>query len=265
MKNLGITSDLFLTPIYHKIKEKNDRLNLVFESSFQIAKMLREEKLDAAFLSPIAYAMDHSLYSIIPEVAASSEGVSNVVCLYFNENLKEIKTIATDLINASEMVLTKLILLEKYSSNITFIASELNLDKMLQKADAALIVGDYNRKFLSQKNKLDLVDEWSDMMELPYVHGIWTTRKDKLSKDDMKLLIDSAQYGSNHLTEVASNYNPDDTESIVDFLTLFSYKMDEKVKTGLIEFIRMAYYYDIIKDLPDFEFETTDTQNPSLN
>lgn len=265
MKNLGIIQELYSVPLFYKLKENVDKFNLISDSQVNIARMLREDNLHAAFLSPISYAKDHPHYVLIPDLAVSSEGNSNVICLYFNPNLKEIKTVATDLKNSSEMVLAKLVLMEKYSFNPTFIPSENNLENMLKKADTALIIGDYNLKLLQYKNKLDLVDEWSDMTELPYVHGVWATRKNNLSNDEINLIVKSAEYGAEHLTEIASVYSQEHTDELMEFFATFTYKLDENSKDGLIEFIRMAYYYNIIEDLPDFEFIQYSNFDPSSN
>ncbi len=265
MKNLGIIQDLYSVPLFYKLKENVDKFNLISDSQVNIARMLREDNLHAAFLSPISYAKDHPHYVLIPDLAISSEGNSNVICLYFRPNLKDIKTIATDLKNSSEMVLAKLILMEKYSFNPTFIPAENNLENMLEKADAALIIGDYNLKLSQHKNKLDLVDEWSDMMELPYVHGVWATRKNNLSNDEVNLIVKAAEYGAEHLTEIASIYYPESKDEVIEFLAAFTYKLDEYSKNGFIEFIRMAYYYNIIEDLPDFEFLQYNNFDPASN
>lgn len=259
MNKLGTIADLYGAPLFYHLKEKRETVNLITDSELQISKMLREEELDAAFLSPITFARDHDIYSIVPGVCIASEGNSNVICLYFKEGLREIKTIATNLLNVSEMVLAKLILIEKYSVTPTFIPTRADIDEMLHKADAALIVGDYNLELLNRKNKIDLVDEWSDLTELPYVHGLWVTEKEKLSQADIDILKASADYGSAHLNEIAINYPQRNKDEVVDYLSAFSYKLDEKAKNGLSEFIRMAYFHEIIEDLPDLDFENDTT------
>ncbi len=255
MKKFGAIADLYALPLFHYLRQQPETVKLITDSELQISKMLREEELDAAFLSPITFARDHEIYSIVPDICIASEGISNVVGLYFKEGLNEIKTIATDLLNVSEMVLATLVLKEKYSSTPTFVPSIKNLDQMLIKADAALIVGDYNLQLLDYKNKLDLVDEWSDLTELPFVHGIWLSEKEKLSQNDINILKIAANYGSTHLSEIASQYPLQNKDQLVDFLSAFSYKLDEKSKNGLTEFIRFAYYHNIIDDLPDLDFD----------
>lgn len=259
MIKLGAIADLYGAPLFHHLKEKPETVNLITDSELLISKMLREEELDAAFLSPISFARDHAIYSIVPGICIASEGNSNVVCLYFKEGLREIKTIATDLLNVSEMVLAKLILMEKYSITPTFIPTRADIDEMLLKADAALIVGDYNLELINYKTKLDLVDEWSDLTELPYVHGLWISQKEKLSQSDIDILKTSADYGSAHLSEIATRYPQRNKEELVDYFSTFSYKLDEKEKNGLIEFIRMAYFHEIIEDLPDLEIDSDTT------
>ncbi|MBU1299759.1 MAG: hypothetical protein KKF20_06980 [Bacteroidetes bacterium] len=48
------------------------------------------------------------------------------------------------------------------------------------------------------------MNKWSDITELSYVHGIWVTRKNQLSKSEVDDLIQSARFSASHLTEIAA-------------------------------------------------------------
>jgi chorismate dehydratase len=266
MKKLGIVANLLAVPIYYKLKESADTFELVANSNPENVKLLREDKLDAAFLSPIEYARHFNIFSVIPNIAVSSEGFSKTISLFFKEGLKEIKSIATDLKNPSEMVLAKIVMLEKYDINPQFIQQTGNLNDMLEKADSALIIGEPNLSSLKEfQNKLDLVDEWYDITELPFVHGFWISREGKLTPGEIELIQKSASYGASHLTEIAALFRDYQTDELVEYLSAFHYELNSRTESGLSEYLRMAYYHHIIDDLPEIKFLKENGKTLSLN
>lgn len=73
---------------------------------------------------------------------------------------------------------------------------------------AALIVGNTN-----------LVDEWTDITELSYVHGIWVTRKDQLLKSEVDDLIQAARFGTSHLSEIANLQPQFQHQDLVEYIS----------------------------------------------
>ncbi len=255
-KKIGIIPGIYCSPVFQGLSERYDLFELITDTPAQVSKMLREEILDAAFLSPISYARDHDKYSIISNICVSSKGFSNTIQLYFKEDLKHINTIATDLVNISEMVLTKIIMSEKYSTVPQFIPATGGVDNLLGKADAVLKIGDENIPLIDRQGKLDLVDEWFDLTELPYVHGFWVSRKEILTEEEINVIHKAAVSGQSNLNQIAKNQNKYDQTQIIEYLSAFSYQFDDESKNGLTEFIRMAYYLNIIDDLPELNFHT---------
>ncbi len=266
MKKLGIIDSFYAEPLFHGLKDRNDTFDLITGSPIQISKMLREKKLDAAFLSPIDYTKGYEEYTIVRDVCVASEGTSRTISLYFNEGLHNISTIATDLTTISEMVLAKIVMIEKYSTVPQFIATTGDMNEMLKKADAALIVGNPNLELHPNYNKkIDLVDEWTDITELPYVHGIWVTNEGQLLKSEVDILIKAAHFGASHLSEIANLQSQFQHQDLVEYLSAFSYVLDEINEASLVEFIRMTYYHEIIEDHPDIKFFGDEISNLSLN
>ncbi len=198
-------------------------------------------------MSPIDYAKDYSMYRIVPEVGAVSEGESGAIMLFFNENLARINTIAVHPENVSEIVLASIVLSEKFDIKPKIIPIIQGVEAGLQQADAFLAVGDEAFNLKDRTNKMDLVDEWMDITDLPYVHGIWVAREDALIKEEIKSLIEMGKKGAAMLNEDSA------VESQFPLLQ-FSYDLDDNASSYLTEFFRMAYYHGILKDLPDIKF-----------
>ncbi|MBI1803612.1 MAG: hypothetical protein HY033_10820 [Ignavibacteriae bacterium] len=247
-KRLGIVPYLFAQPLFYGLKERegpSDPFELIQELPAHLALKLRERHLDAAFLSPIDYARDYAMYSIIPRVGVASQGDSETAYVIFKESLRTLRSLAVNPASTSEIVLAHLVFVEKYGSVPTIVPFAGTIDQGLEKADAVLCVGDEVRARRNDPHKLDLVEEWDDMTELPFVHGIWVTRETALSPFELTAIIDSARLGKANLDQVSNE---------VDYLNQFQYDMDDHAQEGLLEFLRMAYYHGILPDVPDIRY-----------
>jgi len=105
-----------------------------------------------------------------------------------------------------------------------------DLDAMLARADAALIIGDIalmldytaprpqspipNQSAIripqSAIEKLDLGELWTELTGLPFVYAFWAGWPDALTPADAEALLDARDAGVAHASEVARAYYPGD-------------------------------------------------------
>ena len=243
---LGIISDRLAQPLFNLLREKNKFL-LWENSPAELAIKLRRKELDGAFLSHIDYAKDYSMYRLLPQIAAVSRKESGAVLLIFREDARTIKKIGVDPAYESEIVLASIILTEKFEVRPQIIPTRSGIECLSQKADAYLACGDAAMKLREHRNKLDLVDEWQDITDLPFVHGFWVTREGALGKEEIDFIIRSGKEGATRFGQSAEADGSGE-------LSLFSYSFGETEIQAVSEFFRMAYYHGIIKDIPDVRF-----------
>lgn len=225
---------------------------------------LREQMLDAAFLSPIDYARESSEYSILSGIAVSSKQATETVVLHFRDGIRNISTLAVDPSSTSEIILATILLCEEFDVRPTLIPASGSLDVMLQKAEAALLVG--NAALMepaASKNKLDLIEMWNDMTELPYIHGVWCCRERDLTSDIVLKLRHAKDQGVAALAEIGHEESTGSKEqhpaaSITRYLESFSYDFSESARDGLSEFLRYAYYHGVLPDVADLHFYGTE-------
>jgi len=98
-----------------------------------------------------------------------------------------------------------------------------DLDAMLARADAALIIGD-NALFLNPQseasipnpqsaiNKIDLGQLWTESTGLPFVYAVWAGWPDALNAEDVGLLQRARDEGVAAADDVARAYYPDDPD-----------------------------------------------------
>jgi predicted solute-binding protein len=261
---LGVPNALYVAPLLYGLEPE---ANLIRDLPAQLALKFprRTPPFDqgCAFLSPLDYARHGGDYLIVPDVAVCSSSPTATIQLAVKSTVSNITTVAVDVRVTSEIILTQIILQEKYpnirrQSKLTFIPMWPDLDSMLKKADAALIVNFHPTAHRTQfPFMLDLVEEWQDLTDLPYVHGFWVGPEAQTTEQDVQRLIRARHDGEAHLetiAEVAASSNQWPRQRIHDYFAAFSYGFGDDVRDSVSEFIHYAYYSGILPDVPELNF-----------
>ncbi|MGO9481697.1 MAG: menaquinone biosynthetic enzyme MqnA/MqnD family protein [Candidatus Kryptoniota bacterium] len=261
-KNLGAVSFLNSRPLIYGI-ERN-----LFPHDFQLTKgipsalavELNAGKLDVALIPSIAYAKNSPELCIVPECGIIAHDAVNSIRLYFNKNLKSIRSVAVDISSMTSVVLTKIILAEKFEVKPDLIAARPDVDKMLASADAALVIGDSAlfQTGLADRNYLDLAEEWNDMTGLPFVFAVWAGKEKTLTQDDVQSIIFSKNLGLDNIDtlchEAAAEYNTN-FELVKSYLTEnIQFDLGENEIAGMRHFFELAYYHGALEYLPLLNF-----------
>lgn len=262
-KLLGVPHYVYARPLWWALKDTSG-FRIQPENPAILAIQLRHQQLHGALLSPIDYARDYTMHRIIPDVAVSSRGKSNTILLAFEKGLRSIRTIAVNPAFTSEIVLTQVVLVEKYDIHPTFVP--IASDTTRPQTDARLFVGD-PVAFRNAPDAIDIVDEWTDMSELPYVHSLWVSRADALTASEIAAIVDAGKTGGSSFMELISKslstQAPPD-ESYEEHFSSFAYSFDEEKISGLTEFLRMAYYHGILHDVVDVKMHTIESKSTTL-
>jgi predicted solute-binding protein len=262
-KLLGVPHHVYTHPLWWLLKDHSG-FQIQPDDPAHLAIQLRRQHLHGALLSPIDYARDYAVYRIIPHVAVSSRGKSNTILLTFAKGLRSIRTIAVHPASASEIVLTHVVLAEKYDIHPTFVP--IASDTPQPQTDARLFVGD-PISFRDVTDAIDIVDEWTDMSNLPYVHSLWVSRPDALTASEIAAIVDAGKTGGASFMDVISRSltaQAIPAGSYEEFFSSFAYSLDEEEVSGLTEFLRMAYYHGILNDIADVKMHTMVSKSSTL-
>ena len=226
---------------------------------------LRDRSLQAAFLTPIDYARESSLFYIVPKIAVASSGGDGTITLHFRETLATIGSIAINPSSASEIVLARIVLAEQFESTPSLVPFQGTVAQGLAKADAVLCVGDDSlRESRTSVRALDLVEEWNEMTGLPYVHGFWVARERSLSAEEIREIQQTSLDGRTGLERIAlaaaaAHRIPElGPEAALEYLRQFSYDFDDETEQAVKEFLRFAYFHGILPDVADLQFVDSD-------
>ena len=262
-KRLGIPGTLFTFPLTASLRNASG-FRLAVDAPARNALRLREHALDAALVSPVDYARDGSSYRAVFGVAASSQSANSAVTLHFREGLHNISTLAADPALTSDIVLAKIILAEEFDLSPKIVPFQGPLDVMLGKADAALVAGDSSlREAAVHRNVVDLVEAWTEMTGLPFVHYFWCAREEDLSEKEVQALQQAREEGIRLIDNIVSDAASHELASVPAaslkaYMETFSYDFNQEAEEGLKEFLRYAYYHGVLPDVPDMHWFGTD-------
>lgn len=262
---LAVSNALYLKPLLVGLDNVDSPFELIVDSPAMNAVKLskRSEGIKNAFLSPIDYARYGGEYCIVPNICVSSFRNRNSIKLFIKPKISNVESIAVDVRFASEIVLANIILKEKFKNlpshnKIKIIPTASNLDEMFAKTDAILYVSEFPEKVdLSSEFSIDLIEEWYDMTELPYVFGFWVGREEDTTEEELQAFFDAKNKGMLSKQQIISKASADyrlEYQVVYDYLSEFSYDFGESEKESLSEFIHYAYYHGIITDVPEIRF-----------
>ncbi len=156
-----------------------------------------------------------------------------------------------------------------YHNKLQFIPMMPDIDAMLEKADAALVVNEIPNSYNdSGAFTLDLVEEWNDLTDLPYVHGFWVGREEEMTEIEAKALLTAKGNGVNlqmHIAQETARERNLPLGEMTQYLSSFSYDLGEREEESLAEFIQYAYYHTVIGDVPEIRFFDIESKGLSQN
>lgn len=260
-RNLSLVSYLNTKPLVYGLEKGLIKHEFTLQKDVPsvCADRLIEGEVELGIIPSIEYARGKGALRIIPELAIASQSKVKSVNLFFNPESKQINTIALDTSSRTSVALLKILLKEKYELDPDFVVMPPDLDSMLKKADAALIIGDKALHFqVEHPHYFDLAEEWNDLTGLPFVFAFWAGHEFALKDKDVEAVQKSYELGKQHINEIAAEYAKTHSQSAdyyASYLTdNISFGFGEDEKAGLDEFYRYAFYYGLIEHIPELHF-----------
>jgi chorismate dehydratase len=209
---LGAVGYLNARPLVYGL-EARPRFDLRYDVPSECARLLHAKAIDVGLIPSIEYLRGPQPYSLVPGPAVTSRGPVASVAIYTRREPRDIKTIAMDTSSRTSVALATVLLRRRYDATPEPAPMAPDLDAMLAKHDAALIIGDL-ALFLDHTaagaRKIDLGEAWTAMTGLPFVYAVWTGWPGALTPEDIATLQRARDEGVVHSDQVAAAYYPDD-------------------------------------------------------
>jgi predicted solute-binding protein len=146
-----------------------------------------------------------------PGTGIACEGPVRTILLVSKVPWQQVRTLATDSGSRTSVMLSQVILAEKFGVRPQMISRPPVLPTMLAEADAALVIGD--AAFAVDPDTipyacLDLGAEWVNMTGLPMVFAVWSARKELIQPRYGQAFVDSCRYGLAHMDEIVKSEAP---------------------------------------------------------
>jgi chorismate dehydratase len=240
------------------------KYELSFTVPSQCAEALRSGAVDLAIIPAIEYQRMNGLV-VLPSLSISSKERVRSLLLIATKPLKEVRRVALDVSSRSTQTLTKILCAKHWGIAPEFFEAEPDLEKMLERADAALLIGDPALQFalkmdspreLAREKKLDvydMVEEWRALTRLPAVLAVWAGRPEAVTTKVIEDFQASLAYGMEHLDEICEEASAE-MKLPADELRRYlieniDYRLDAENKQGLKRYYELSAELGILSDV----------------
>ena len=197
------------------------KYDLSFTVPSQCAEALRTGAADIAIIPAIEYQRIPGLV-VLPDLAIASQNCVRSLLIIAKKPIEQVRSIALDRSSRSTQALTRILAAVHWRIDPEFFEADPDLRTMLQKADAALLIGDpalrisitiEKRGSVSPQGRAvcqaatfgiasaeifhvyDVVGEWRKFTGLPAVMAVWATRPEVATPEVCADFAASRDYG----------------------------------------------------------------------
>ena len=259
---IGALKEFYCAPLTHSLEKSPAVAGLFIDAPSTLIDKHMSREIDAAVLTPIDYARMSSDLRLLPAIGIASIIESNTVVLCVNRDIRELNTVAVGYATATDVVLAKVILKEQFKSSVTFVPAVGNVRELLSKADAALLCGDAVLTNEWDGPVIDLIEEWTEMTGLPFVHAVCAVLADGSDTSALEAIMAEAQREGREdraatVSSVAAVMNIP-AERIEEQFALYQYELLPTHREAIDEFFRLAYFHGVLQDVPDINMTSGD-------
>lgn len=263
------------TPVYTMLRARADCKDYEFVTGdpATLNRLFAEGKVDVSSSSSIEYARHKAEYLVIPGMSISSFGEVGSILLFSKVRVEKLagRSIALTSASATSAVLLKILLRKHYRIEARFSTHAPDLKIMLEKNDAALVIGDEALKERKAADAgahgelyvYDLGSVWTAYSGLPFVFALWMVRKDSAArmpglagrlKDD---LLEARMAAGNSYAAIAKTA-PERSwmgeAPLVAYWEKISYSLDDDQMEGLMRFFSEAHELGESPEVSGIEF-----------
>jgi chorismate dehydratase len=220
-------------------------------------------------LVPIAALATTPGLRILPGCTIASRGRVRSLLLVrrASQPLAALRSVAADIASRTTLAYARILFHKWGNAAVPFLPAAADLDRMLEKADAAILIGDpalfaleeRENRFERSGEELvyhDLAEEWYTLTGLAFVSAVWGAAANcSLDEGVSEDFIQSRDHGLQNIDALVGEWSarlPIPEQTIHTYLTTnIHYVLDEECIEGMKGFFRMAAELGI---LPEYEF-----------
>jgi chorismate dehydratase len=231
-------------------------------------------------LVPIAALATTPSLRILPGCTIASKGRVRSLLLVrrASQPLQALRSVAADIASRTTLAHARILFKHWDNPEVPFLPLAADLDAMLQRADAAILIGDPALLALEERaNRFertgellvyhDLAQEWHALTGLPFVSAVWSTNVwgSTLDESIAEDLIQSRIHGLENIEALVAEWSrrmPIPEETIRTYLTTnIHYILDGECIEAMRVFFRMAAEARV---LPEYSFSVEGANQDGL-
>lgn len=258
---LGAVSYLNTKPLVYGLDACPDQVAVRFDVPSKCAMLLHQGKVDLGLIPAIEYLRDD--YRIVPDVSIASAGAVATVAIFTRTSISQVRSIALDLSSRTSVALTRVLCAAHWRIAPSFTPAEPDLEAMLARADAALVIGDPAFEIDPEARgvtKIDLGVEWQAMTGLPFVYAMWVGRPRAATPAHCRMLQEARDRGVAHLADIAREVSGGDAgleqRSLIYLRDNLRYSLNDREAAGLRRFHELAAELGLVRELRPLRFFT---------
>lgn len=249
---IGAVAYLNARPLVYGLELRTSLFALRFDVPSKCASLLHENAIDVGMIPSIEYLRGHEAYRIVPELGIISDGRVASVALFCRTPLEAVRTIAADTSSRTSNALLRILCAERFGIDPVFVPMPPDPVAMLERCDAALIIGDpalYLDAAGAGVRKVDLGEEWTSMTGLPFVWAVWAGRPGALPAHAVQALIDARDAGVADADRIATEYcGPAHAALGRAYLRdNMRYQLGEREQAGLRRYYELAHAHELVE------------------
>ena len=230
------------------------------------AEALRAGTADIGLIPAVTYLSIPDLL-VVPGVSIAAKGAVRSILLVSKSPLEEVQTVAADTSSRTSVALCDVLFRRWFPAKAggervrQFTAQAPDLDAMLARHDAALLIGDSAlRVDQTRYLVLDLAAEWRAMTGKPFVFAFWAVRAPIASSEMLGHFRDSRDHGllSASLDAIARQWAPRvgiSESDVRSYLTEnICFDLDQENLAGLQLFLRYAAEDGVLPPAQELRF-----------
>lgn len=206
------------------------KYDLSFTVPSQCSEALRTGGADIAIIPAIEYQRIPALV-VLPNLAIASQNCVRSLLIIAKRPIEQARSVALDRSSRSTQALTRILASEHWKIHAEFVESEPDLKMMLEKADAAMLIGDpalrisiaiERDSIVSSEGRAvckasalglasleilhvyDVVGEWRKFSGLPAVMAVWAARPETITPEVLADFAFSRDFGMKNIADISA-------------------------------------------------------------
>jgi chorismate dehydratase len=223
----------------------------------ECAERLADGRADIGLI-PIASLATIPGLRILPGCTIASKGRVRSLLLVHRagQPLAELRSVAADTASRTTLAYARILFHKWGNPDVPFLPQPASLDTMLDRADAAIVIGDPALMALEERSNRfertgeelvyrDLAEEWRTLTGLAFISAVWAAAPGNLVDESVAGdLIRSRDHGLANMESLVAEWAvrlPIPEQTIRNYLTTnIHYVLDAECVKGMQEFFRMA-------------------------